>query len=172
MRLLLVAALLVATAAVAGEEEPLPEHHPRPFTAEQIRDQFVVGLHLRFDVTAGGTTETQDWRVVGADQEKVTIAYKLPDEEPSEASYGWVELRDHATFARSTTTVEEVEVEALGATRKARRFTRVTTDDEGRTVREVFDFALDLPGPPVDVRAWTAGVESFRMQQVLRERAP
>lgn len=167
--LLLLAALLLVAVPSAAAEGPVTEHLPRPFTADQIRDQFVVGLHLRWELLAGGVTTVSDWNVIKADRDGVTIRYETAGEEPEEATHGWVELRDHATFARSTTTVEDAAVEALGASRAGRRFTRVTTDPAGRTVRETFDFALDLPGPPTLMTKTVAGEEVFRMTQVVRE---
>jgi len=146
---------------------------PTPFTAEQIRAEWVEGFRLTMRRWAPAGERLERWRVVAADAEGVEIENAVVDAdgtvvgEPVTQRSSWTELRDHASFP------------AAGATRS--RVTRSTAlgelegwlytvpgPESGMTSE--FFFADSLPGAPVQMAAWQAGEKVFEPEQLDRER--
>jgi len=146
---------------------------PHPFTAEQIRDEWVEGLTLvmRRETPAGVTRER--WTVVAADERAATIEYTPLDErgQPAGAAEtrvsSWDELRDHASFAAETTRRSEVRRETALGTFDGWLYV-VSGPIEG-TLSEYF-FARDLPGAPLEVKVTKAGQTTMEMKQILRSK--
>jgi hypothetical protein len=84
----------------------------RPFTAEEIRDEWVPGFRLLMRRTFPEETRIERWTVVSADDDGVEIEYAtIADDgsvegEPSVSRSGWTELRDHAAFPAAHSTRE------------------------------------------------------------------
>lgn len=146
---------------------------PRPFTAEQIRDEWVVGFNLTMLRNTQGTEETQRWTVVAADDDSLDIEYMTLDPhghsvgDPTVRRSTWVELRDHATFPAAGGTREDVTRDTALGTLDCWLYT--VRDEERKTVTE-FYFAKDLPGAPVYMRASGEGEVVMELTQIERNR--
>jgi len=145
----------------------------RPFTAEQIRDEWVPGLRLLMRRTDPEDVRIERWTVIAADEEGVDIEYAtIADDgsvagEPTMARSTWVELRDHASFPADHTTREWV-----ARTTQLGDFEgwlyRVTGDGAG-TVQEFF-FVPEIPGAPVEMRILEGDTTVFELEQTARLR--
>jgi hypothetical protein len=163
-----------ATAVPAGDASPVdPSILPRPFTAEQIREE----MHVGFTVDVGQTTSEGEvltrWTVIAADAEGVEIEYATLDaagrvtgEREVERSL-WIELRDHATFPVETSVREEVTRETTLGTLDGWLYT--VHDEEAGAVTEFF-FARELPGAPVYMRTTRGDQVMVEMVQHRRGR--
>jgi hypothetical protein len=156
------------------EESPAtPEILPQPFTAEQIRDEWIEGFQLLMHRRSNETAERERWTVVGWDKEGAEIEYiSLDDEgqptgEPRVEPSTWVELRDHASFPAANATREEATRETALGTLDGWLYT-VNDPDQG-TVTEFF-FAQELPGAPVEFRIMADDEVVMEMLQVERHR--
>ena len=125
---LVVVGSICALACGAGAEtesgqlaEPAPKEAgtvptilERPFTAEQIRDEWVEGFRLRIRQWTPEAETIEVWTVVRADAESVDIESEVLDENGSvvgEAKIqntSWVQLREHASFPAERATREAV----------------------------------------------------------------
>ncbi len=163
--------------AAAPESPPLDAEDPtlleRPFTAEQIRDEWGVGLQLTILQTSPEGEERQRWTVVSADGEGCEIEYATLDDdgnvtgEPTVQRTGWVELRDHASFKAEHSTREDVTRESdLG---RLEGWLYKVRDEEAGTLTEYF-FAKSLPGAPVHLRSLKDGETIYEMAQLAHER--
>ncbi len=150
-----------------------PSLLPWPFSAEQIRDEWVEGLTLvmRTDSAEGGALER--WRVVAADAEAAEIEFQQIDAagkavgEPRVARSTWVDLRNHASFPKDRAIREEVTREtALG---KLEGWLYLMPDEAAGTVQEMF-FAHSYPGAPVQMRVIKEGKPIMALAQIERER--
>jgi hypothetical protein len=168
--LVLIALLLLAGCSSDSSDASIL---PRPFTAEQIRDEWVPGLIIDMRRQTPEGVVVQRWTVVAADAEGVDIEYAKLDEagEPSEERQvqrsGWVELRDHAAFPADRSTLEEVTRETALGTLEGWLYT--VRDAESGGVTEFF-FARSFPGAPVYMRAEQAGKLVMKLTQIARSR--
>ncbi len=86
----------------------------RPFTAEQIRDEWVPGLRILMRRTFPEESKVERWTVIAADDEGADIEYATVDDDgmvvgtPTTARSIWVELREHASFPAASSTREWV----------------------------------------------------------------
>lgn len=154
-------------------EPPLDADDPtilrRPFTAEEIRDEWVEGFTLKISQRTAGAEQLQRWRVVAADAEGVDIEYATLDpmgnvvDQPAVNRATWIELRDHASFKADRATREDTTSGELEGW-----LYRVRDDDAG-TVTEYF-FARPLPGAPVWMRVTKDGQPVMEMRQLERHR--
>lgn len=167
------------TAGDDGSETPpvrpdavatLLEH---PFSAEQIRDEWVVGFTVKVRRWTPDAEAFEEWTVVGADADGVDIesivldASGNPVADPTIQHSTWVQLRDHASFPADRATREtEARDTPLG---ELSGWLYVVGDPSGEVVTEFF-FAEELPGAPVTVHVIKGGelVEVF--EQVERSR--
>lgn len=180
--LLLVGILLGAGCGQSESPEPVAESGtpaaegeilPQPFTAEQIRDEWVVGFRLSLLRTTPQGEARERWEVIAADDEAVEIRSTPIDAvgdtiaASTTARSTWEELRDHASFPAASSTVEEVEREtALG---KLAGLLYTVREDDVPTVSEYF-FARDLPGAPVQLRTTRGEEVVFELEQIARSR--
>jgi hypothetical protein len=154
------------------EVAPLPALLERPFTAEQIRDEWVQGFRLKVRRWTPEVEIFEEWRVLEADADGVAIASVTMDaagavmeEAPAQRST-WVQLRDHASFPADRATREAATRETpfgeLGGW-------LYTINDAASGVVTEFFFAEAFPGAPVFVHVIREGeiVEIF--EQVERQ---
>jgi hypothetical protein len=164
--------------AVAGQLERGSDDTgllPWPFTAEQIRDEMVVGFEAMVSTRTQGREELLRWRVVAADDEGVGIEFTPVDAagEPVGDSVvqhsGWIELRNHASFPAERSsrkrTVRQTQLGELDG------WLYTIVDEEVGSVSEFF-FALDYPGAPVHMRVVRNGETVMEMEQLTRSRPP
>ena len=145
----------------------------RPFTAEQIRDEWVPGLRLLMQRTTPEETRIERWTVITADEVGADIEYAIIADDgsvvgqPSLELSTWIELRDHASFPADHTTREWVaRTTQLGELEGW--LYRVTGDGDG-TVQEFF-FVPELPGAPVEMRILEGDTTVFELEQTARLR--
>lgn len=145
----------------------------RPFTAEQIRDEWVPGLRLLMRRTDPENVRIERWTVVAADDDGADIEYAtIADDgtvvgEPAMARSTWVELRDHASFPADHTTREWVaRTTQLG---DFEGWLYLVAEDGAATVQEFF-FVPELPGAPVQMRIFEGDTTVFELEQTARLR--
>jgi len=145
----------------------------RPFTAEEIHDEWVPGFRLLMRRSYPENTRLERWTVVAADDEGVDIEYAtLADDgtvegEPTVTRSAWTELRDHASFPASHSTREWVSrATALGA---FEGWLYRVEDPNAATVQEFF-FVPTLPGAPVHMRILDGEATVFELEQTARLR--
>jgi hypothetical protein len=155
----------------AGEKvpvstEPVATLLDHPFSAEQIRDEWVEGFRLKVRRWTAGAEAFEEWTVVRADGETVDIEAVVRDAdgtevaEPSIRTSTWVQLRDHASFPADRATREPATRETpLG---ELEGWLYTVGEPSGEVVTEFF-FAEDHPGAPVTVHVVKNGelVEVF-----------
>jgi hypothetical protein len=145
----------------------------RPFTAEEIRDEWVPGFRLLIRRGLPVATRTERWTVVSADDEGVEIEYAtIADDgsvegEPSINRSTWTELRDHAAFPAAYTTREWVSRSTTLGNFEG-WFYRVAEPGDA-TVQEFF-FVPSLPGAPVQMRIIEEDTTVFVFEQTARLR--
>jgi hypothetical protein len=145
----------------------------RPFSAEEIRDEWVPGFRLLMRRTFPEETRIERWTVVSADDEGVEIEYAtISDDgsvegEPSIARSGWVELRDHASFPAAHSTREWVSRSTVLGDFEGWLY-RVA--EPGAAVVNEFFFVPTLPGAPVQMRILEGDATVFELEQTARLR--
>ena len=160
---------LLSTAQASSKTPPTPDPAeapvtlPTPYTAEQIRESFQPGKQLMFGLKSAEGDKVQHWKVLSADEETVTIEFRLQGEDGEKRSSKWEELRDHALFLEENTVRTEGERSLFNGTAATEIYTRT----EGPKVT-TFVFAKGLPGPPVVMTTTVAGQEVFSMEQLKR----
>lgn len=146
---------------------------PHPFSAEEIRDEWIVGFQLKLRRVMQGTESVERWTVVSADPDAVEIESAALDGDghvlgqASLARSTWVELRNHATFPAARAQREEATRDTALGTLDGWIYT-VQEDDDG-TVSEFF-FARDLPGAPVEMRTTRGDELIMELVQLERHR--
>lgn len=150
-----------------------PEILEHPFTADEIRDEWVTGLILNVRRSDPEGTIFERWTVVNADEQGADIEYVTTDGggnaigEPRVENTTWVELRDHASFPAALSTRERVS-----------RSTQIgdldgwlyrVSDPETGTVQEFF-FAEKVPGAPVQMRILDGDNTVYELEQSMRMR--
>jgi hypothetical protein len=128
-----------------------PGHAPTPFTADEIRRACPVGRALRLLIEpADGPPLHRLNRYVRSDEYGATIersgvgADGEPDGPPDVDEVSWHDLQRHASFPADQTTIEPETIETPLGAKECRRYT--VTDG---TARQVFWFAVDVPGMPI-----------------------
>lgn len=148
---------------------------PAPFTAEQIRAEWVEGFRLTVRRWAPTGERRERWRVLAADAEGVEIENAVVDAdgavvgEPVTQRSGWTELRDHASFPSAVATRSRVTRSTALGELEGWLYT-VSGPETGMT--SGFFFADSLPGAPVQMTTWQAGEKVFELEQLDRERPP
>jgi hypothetical protein len=136
-----------------------PGQAPTPFTADEIRRGCPAGRTIRLRVDVGGETPfLRVSRFVECDEAGATIERSRlsldgsPLAEPEVDRVIWRDLQAHASFPADDTTIEPERIEtAIGAL----DCLRYTVRDGGTD--EVFWFAKDLPGMPIQSLTRTDG---------------
>ena len=168
-------AALDAAASTAPAQELKPDDPSlvrRPFTADEIRDEWVEGFRLLIRRTTPEGASVERWTVLSADDEGAEIEYATLDEDNNVSESAvrratWVELRDHAGFPAATATREWVtRSTALGI--YDGWLYRVTGGD-GAAIEEYF-FVPSLPGAPVQMKILDGDTTVFTLEQVARLR--
>ena len=162
---------VTAASPVVGEPGAAADVLETPFTAEQIRDEWIEGFTVTIVRSSAGETRRERWTVVAADGDGADIEYAAVDDggavlgEPVTARSTWDELRDHALFPAGAATREWTTRDtALG--RLEGWLYRVTEEDPG-TMNELF-FAASLPGAPVQMTTSEGGEPVSSLEQVER----
>ncbi len=147
----------------------------RPFTADQIRDNWLPGQEIDIVRRTPEGETVHRWTLVSADEQYAEIRYEVLDEqgrvsgEPELERTAWSELRDHATFPAATATLEQTTRETALGTLEGWLYT--VRDEEADTISTYF-FAESLPGAPVyfSVRASeeSGGELRMEMEQIAR----
>lgn len=160
----------------AADRDPAdPDRLRTPFTAEQIRSEWVEGLELTIHFEGPEGPSLQRWTVVGADADGVDIAYEgldpsgAPEGQPVIERATWSQLRDHASYPAGQASRQRARRESgLGA---LDGWLYTVRDEEAGTVTELF-FADRLPGPPVEMVTRRGDEQLARMRQTAREVRP
>ena len=145
----------------------------RPFSADEIRDEWIPGFRLLMRRTSSDGTQVERWTVVSADRDGVEIEYAtIADdgsvaEEPSIARSEWVELRDHASFPSSHSTREWVSRSTTLGDFEGWLY-RVAEPDSA-VINEFF-FVPSVPGAPVHMRTLEGDTTVFELEQTARLR--
>ncbi|MEJ2581484.1 MAG: hypothetical protein P8127_07595 [Acidobacteriota bacterium] len=145
----------------------------RPFTAEEIRDEWIPGLRILMRRTTPEGTQLERWTVMAADNEGAEIEYAMiaddasVDGEPQVKRSTWVELRDHASFPAARSSRDWVSRSTpLG---DFEGWLYRVEDPEAAAVQEYF-FVPDLPGAPVQMRILEGEITVFELEQTARLR--
>jgi hypothetical protein len=136
-----------------------PGRAPTPFTADEIRFGCPAGrtIRLRVDVV-GETSFHRVSRFVECDEAGATMERSRlsldgsPLAEPDVDRFTWQDLQAHASFPADDTTIEFERIETAIGELDCLRY----TVREGAT-DQVFWFAVDLPGMPIQVLTRTDG---------------
>jgi hypothetical protein len=145
----------------------------RPFTAEQIRDEWVEGFTLTMRRVRSGQEGRDRWTVVQADADGVEIEFAAIDEagdvlgQPRVERSSWLELRDHAAFPADRTTRESVVRETPLGMLDGWLYTR--RDPDVGTTTEFF-FAESLPGAPVEMTVRRGDQVVMELAQIERSK--
>lgn len=143
-----------------------------PFTAEQIRDEWIeeFSLLMQKGSPSGGTLER--WTVLAADEEGVEIEFAPVNHQgeaagdPQRSRSTWEALRDHAAFPAALASREEAIRETPLGQLDGWLY-KVRGEDGGET--EYF-FAKSLPGAPVQMRVTQDDTLILEMTQIERHR--
>jgi len=145
----------------------------RPFTAEEIRDEWTEGFGLEIRRWTPAAEVFERWTVVRADAEGVDIRSEVLDDngspvgEPTVQTSTWVQLRNHASFPADHATRESVVRRTpLG---ELQGWLYTVSDPTTATVSELF-FADGLPGAPVFVHVLRDGEVVEIFEQIERDR--
>ena len=145
----------------------------RPFSGEEIRDEWIPGFRLLMRRTYPEETRIERWTVVSADDDGVEIEYAdLADDgsverEPTVSRSDWTELRDHAAFPAAYSTREWVSREtALGY---FEGWLYRVAKPSAAVINEFF-FVPELPGAPVQMRTLEGDTIVFELEQTARMR--
>jgi hypothetical protein len=129
-----------------------PDHHPTPFSADEIRIGCPPGRTVRALIEeAGKDPYVQVTRFVsgdaeGADQVFWTEALDgVPLTEPRRRRSTWLDLQGHASMPAGTTTITEEDIDIPAGHYACLRYTR--REDDGSIA--TFWFARSAPGMPL-----------------------
>jgi hypothetical protein len=124
-----------------------------PFTAKQIRDACLPGRAITFVVEEPGVDPVQRRiRFIAADDERATMVTETIAEgskvmgAPQTEVVTWEELRLHASFPAEKTVISDGTAVTPAGDFASKKY--VITDGTKTTT---LSFALDLPGPPVEM---------------------
>ncbi len=163
----------MGTPVAAVAEETRAGFLEPPFTADEIRNEWVEGLDLRIRRWTADAEAFEQWSVTAADADGVEITSSTLDaegkllREPSVRRSTWTELRDHASFPADLTTVERVRRETRLGSHEGWLYTVV---DPGSGARSELFFAEALPGAPTFVHVFRDGELIEIFEQVERRR--
>jgi hypothetical protein len=153
--------------------DAVPTILDRPFTAEQIRDEWIEGFELEVRRWTPAVEVFERWTVVRADDEGVDIRSEVVGDDGSPLrkstvqTSSWVQLRNHATFPADRATREAVSRETpLG---ELHGWLYTVTEPATGLVTEFF-FADGLPGAPAFVHVLRDGEVVEIFEQIERVR--
>jgi hypothetical protein len=129
-----------------------PDHHPTPFSADEIRIGCPPGRTVRaLILEAGKDPYVQVTRFVAADADGAEQEFStetpdgVPLAEPRRRRSTWRDLQNHASMPVATTTITEVEIDIPAGHFACLRYTR--REDDGSIA--TFWFARSAPGMPL-----------------------
>ena len=162
-----------APAATPPPQQPV-EMLPTPFTAEQIRDEWIPGLTLVMHTRTPDGETWERWTVAAADAEGAEIEFVEIDAEgtpidaPRQGRSSWIALRNHASYPAAAATREQTTRDtALG---QLEGWLYQVRDGAGGET-EAF-FANDLPGAPLEMRVKKDDAMVMELTQIERTRPP
>lgn len=135
------------------------EFAPRPYTARQIRAAYPTGTVLTYLHWSPTTVKRTRSQVLNCGAERVEFEdYTLdesgkPGGQPTRWSASWLELRNHATFPGSTTTIRDERVKVGAGTFDCWHY--IVKTDQGE---RHFYFAKEKAGAPIRFETWKEGV--------------
>jgi hypothetical protein len=128
-----------------------PDHHPTPFSADEIRRGCPPGRTVRaLVVEAGSEPYIAITRFVSADDEGADLEYwrETPDgaplTDPRKHRSTWLEFQGHASMPTATTEITEETIEIPAGRFDCLRYTRTDGD-----AVSTFWFAKSAPGMPL-----------------------
>ncbi len=146
---------------------------PTPFTADEIRDEWIEGFQLVIQRRSPSGERLERWTVVKADEDGAVIEYVEIDVygnvigEPTIQRSSWQELRDHASFPADHASRERVVRQTpLG---EFEGWLYIVGDNEAGTTTRLF-FASELPGAPVAMEMMDDGTTVLALEQLERYR--
>lgn len=160
-------------AATAADEANGEERLPTPYSADEIRDEWVEGFTVEMLRTVPDGEVRERWAVVAADDDGVDIRFNALDADGQPAGEGvvrhssWEELRDHASFPADRAERERSTRETPLGVLDGWLYT-VHDPDAGTVTR--FFFADSLPGAPVWMEVTRDGEPELTLEQVKRSR--
>lgn len=150
------------------------EHLPTPYSADQIRDAWQVGLTVVTRVSTPRGESTSHTIVTDWTEEKVALIEQPLDDmgqavgEATPIEVSWTDLRDHARFPTSAATRERTKQSTpLGDLEGWRYIMK-----HGETDQSEFFFADAYPGPPVVFLRRSEGEVVMRAEMIEREISP
>ncbi len=161
----------IASTAPDPTPDPVPADAPTPFTAEEIRAASKVGREWQYRVEDGGTTRWVIMTMTAVDEEGATVRSStrggegVVSGEPVETRSTWEEMRGHAVFPASATTIGEETVETAAGSFDCVRY---AVERDGSTA--TFWFAKSLPGGPVKSTVEKGGAVTSK--QMLMKHLP
>ena len=164
---------VASTTAAAPDLEPNdPTLLRRPFTADEIRNEWVEGFRLLIQRTTLEGSSVERWTVLSADEEGAEIEYVTLDQdnnvsESAVRTTTWVELRDHASFPAATATREWITRSTSLGTYDGWLY-RVSGNN-GASVEEYF-FVPSLAGAPIQMKIVNGDQTIFELEQMVRLR--
>jgi hypothetical protein len=145
------------------------DHHPTPFSSQEIRDASGAGTTVTFRIEPLGEDAYLDrWEFLGGDDDdgrrrRWTETLDGDAIEPvSEVVSSWLDLQRHASYPCATTRL--MTGSATTPAGEYECWIYVTTNDDG-TVTKAY-FARTEPGPPVLMETVSDGEIIFRMALV------
>lgn len=150
-----------------------PDHHPTPFSAEQIRIASSNGRRNTFRVEADGVdAHHMCWEFLpgtDATAEFLTWTESIEGErlsEPEVRTASWPELQAHASYPTATTAIESTRITVGAGTFDCWCYESGQSESLTRAW-----FAKDLPGPPVLHESEVGGVIAYRSELVAVDRS-
>lgn len=158
-----------ARPAPVAPVDPDAGRAPTPYTAAQIRDASRPGRTYEYLIERPGELPVRRRLVfVVVTDQGATIATQQYDPHgkkvgaPEFQEATWEQLRRHASFPVEATTISEDRTDTPVGTFDCRRYAVVTTGAEGEE-RQIFWFAKELPGAPVEMHVERNGEIVSRM---------
>jgi hypothetical protein len=150
-----------------------PQHHPTPFSADQIRDASRPGTVITYRIeSAGGDAHLDRWEFLGGDDDggrrrrwTETLDGDVI-EDPVELEARWIDLQRHASYPVATTRLTVGSVVTPAGEFDC--WVYVIANDDGTITKAAF--ARGEPGPPVHMETTADGEVVFRMMLVGAER--
>jgi predicted small lipoprotein YifL len=184
----LIVLITVVTCAGCGGRSPHPEAPPsepaaatastaeaevldRPFTAEQIRNEWAEGFQVMMRRATPDSEQLERWTVIAADADGAEIEFALVGRDgsvigaPVVQRSSWTELRDHAAFPAAAASREWVHRDTeLGP---LDGWLYRVSDEDPDAMTEFF-FVPELPGAPVMMQVFENGQPTLTMEQLHR----
>lgn len=167
-------ASILALAIVPRLASADDEHLPTPYSAEQIRDAWQVGLTVVTHVWTPRGESTSHTIVTDWTEDQVSMIEQPLDDkgeavgEPNPIKVSWIDLRDHARFPKAAATRERgTRTTPLGALEGW-----LYTMKHDETNQSEFFFADAFPGPPVVFLRRSDGEVIMRAEMIERDLSP